>query len=435
MSREAEQSVLGALLLDSDSLSRVPGLRSFHFAEGRHRRIMVAILSQAAAGRMFDAITIHGAVGGDDEMLAYLQAMAQAVPSARHVDRYAEMVMEAAAHRALRELAESVAEVAASEGSAKDKADRIGALMGALKVNEKRTPRRLGELAMARTEHYEALQAGESSPGMPTHIPGLDRRLGGGLKPGKLIILAARPGVGKTSLALQLGRSVASDGHPGGFLSQEMEAGEIVDRAVSSAGRIDGLSIATGSMDDGDWERALDALHELADLPMWIDDQPALSLLDIRAKARSVPGIKWLVVDYLQLCSSTLKRESRTAQVGEISRGLKELAKEMGITVIALSQLNRDVEKRNPPRPVLADLRDSGEIEQDADAVLFLWPLVKPDASADGAARIALDFAKVRGGVPGDMVLRFDGATQRWTESIERVSDFASKRNNRGDDL
>lgn len=435
MSREAEQSVLGALLLDSDSLSRVPGLRSVHFAEGRHRRIMVAILSQAAAGRMFDAITIHGAVGGDDEMLGYLQAMAQAVPSARHVDRYAEMVMEAAAHRALRELAESVAEIAASEGSAKDKADRIGALMGALKVNEKRAPRRLGELAMARTEHYEALQAGEKSPGILTHIPGLDRRLGGGLKPGKLVILAARPSVGKTSFALQIARWLGANGAPGLFLSQEMESGEIVDRAVSSEARIDGQAIAMGTMTQDDWGRAVDALGAMADHPVWIDDQPALSLLDIRSKARAIPGIKWLVVDYLQLCSSTLKRESRTAQVGEISRGLKELSKELGITVIALSQLNRDVEKRNPPRPILADLRDSGEIEQDADQVLFLYPLVKADMSPDGCARVALECAKVRGGQTGDMVLRFEGSVQRWTESIERVSDFASKRNNRGDDL
>lgn len=428
MSREAEQSVLGALLLDSDALARVPSLRSFHFAEGQHRRIMSAILSQAGAGQQFDPITIHGQIGGGDESLAYLNALAVSVPSARNIERYADLVLETAAHRQMRDLAEQVREIAEGDSKAKDKADQIAGLMSSLKVGQKRVPRRIGELAMARTDAYESLQRGDASPGMRCGLGGIDRRLGGGLKPGKLIILAARPSVGKTSLALQIARRLGVAGHPGLFLSQEMESAEVVDRAVSAAARINGLSLATGQLTDEDWANAVDALGELADLPVWIDDQPALSLLDIRAKARSVPGIKWLVVDYLQLCSSTLKRESRTAQVGEISRGLKELSKELGITVIALSQLNRDVEKRNPPRPVLADLRDSGEIEQDADAVAFLWPLVKADQSPDRCARICLDLAKARGGEVGDMVLRFEGAVQRWNESTERVSDFLTRR-------
>lgn len=433
MSREAEQSILGALLLDSDTLSQVPALRPSHFVEGQHRRIMAAIMAQAAAGQHFDAITVHGEIGGGDASLAYLNALAAAVPSTRNAERYAAMVMDAATHRSLRDMAERFTEIAASDASAKDKADQIGALMAGLRTGERRAPRLLGELAMARTEVYEALQSGEQVPGMPTRIPGLDRRLAGGLKPGKLIILAARPSVGKTSFALQIARVLGANGSPGLFLSQEMESGEIVDRAVSSHARINGQALAVGTMSDDDWARAVDALGEMAELPVWIDDQPALSLLDIRSKARAIPGIKWMVVDYLQLCSSTLKRESRTAQVGEISRGLKELAKELGITVIALSQLNREVEKRNPPRPILADLRDSGEIEQDADAVVFLYPLVKADASPDGCARVALECAKVRGGVIGDMVMHFDGSIQRWAESIERVSDFARKQSHGGD--
>lgn len=433
MSREAEQSVLGALLIDSDALARVPTLRSFHFADGQHRRIMAAILAQAGSGHAADPITVQAAMGGDDELLAYLNALAVSVPSARNIERYAEIVMEAGAHRQMRDLAEQVREIAEGDSTAKEKADQIGALLSSLKVGQKRAPKRIGELAIARADAYEKLQAGVASPGMRSGLGWLDWCLGGGLKAGKLIILAARPAVGKTSFALQIARYLGASGHPGLFLSQEMESDEVVDRAVSSTARIDGLSLATGNLSDEDWAKAVTALHELADLPVWIDDQPALTLLDIRQKARSIRGLKWLVVDYLQLCSSTKSRESRTAQVGEISRGLKELAKELGIPVIALSQLNRDVEKRSPPRPVLADLRDSGEIEQDGDAVAFLWPLLTRDQSQDGCARICLELAKVRGGMTGDMVLRFDGSVQRWNETDQRVSDFSQRRSSGGD--
>lgn len=429
--QKAEQSLLGVLLVDSQLLLRMPKLRAEHFADGLHRSIFAAIAAQVAKGKPADALTVAMDVGVEAEYIVDLYNGAYSPGSAPH---YAERVMEAAMHRAIRAAAYEAVEIAGKDDGCREKLDAIGQAFGKLQADTTRMPRQIGEIAMARSAVYEALEKGQVAPAMATRVPSLDRMLNGGLRGGGLYVLAARPSVGKTSFSMQVLMALAADNRPGLMLSQEMPSEAVVDRAVASAGRINGEALLSGKMQDADWARAVDALESLAHLPVWIDDQPAQTLLDIRAKSRAVKGVRVVVVDYLQLCESSLKKESRTAQVGEISRGLKALAKELDVAVIALSQLNREVEKRPGRRPILSDLRDSGEIEQDADAVFFLWPL-KDESPADPCRRVGLEVAKNRAGRKGAFVLRFDGSTQRWDESTERVEDFSDRRNSFAGDI
>lgn len=421
MSLEAEQSVLGALLNDASAITRIGSLKAEHFSQGDHRALFAAMLTDTAKGRRFDVVTLSHLAELD-----YLNALYASVPSASNIERYAAIVKEAATHRQLREQALQALDIAQGEGKAREKLDAISSLFSGMEREQGKAPKRLGELAVKRIDDWNAIAEGRIEPGWPTTIPSLDRMHNGGLRPGKLYILAARPSVGKSSFVMHLLMALARQEKHGLFLSQEMEADEVVDRAVCNAARINAGSLASGRMNDHEWAQAAESMEALAGLPVWIDDTPALSLLDIRGKARLIPSLGVLVLDYLQLCSPTDARRTRTEQVGEISRGLKALAKQLGVAVIALSQLNRDVEKRAGKRPQMSDLRDSGEIEQDADGIWFLWPL-REETHTDPTRRVGLDVAKNRGGQKGAFVLRFDGAKQHWAESTERVDDFVNK--------
>lgn len=283
---------------------------------------------------------------------------------------------------------------------------------------------------MERTAHYEALQAGKAVAGWPTNIPRLDLLLNGGLRPGGLYIEAARPSVGKSSLAQWLGMVMAKSGLKVLFLSLEMTCEELADRAVSSSGRIDYSALQTGRMSNEHWSRAVDALDAVELKNFYVDDQAGITLTDIRAKAKQVPGLNVLILDYLQLCAgSGVKDANRNSEIEQISRGLKTLAKELGIAVIALSQLNRQVEQRTNKRPMLSDLRDSGAIEQDADAVIFLWPVRE---LPNGVRLIGLGLDKNRQGRCGEVALHFEGAVQRWTESSESVHTTPAPGRSRG---
>ena len=280
-----------------------------------------------------------------------------------------------------------------------------------------RAPRPLGDLVAQRLEHWQQLAAGETEAGISTGISTLDSALGGGFKPGRVIVLAARPSVGKTSLAAQLGLNVAALGHPVLVLSQEMQAGDLVDRAVANLGRVPLDHLMTGKFTDDDWLCVTQATDASARLPLSIDDQPALTLLDIRAKARQVQqrgGLALLIVDYLQLCSSTSAFDKRHHQIEQISRGMKQLAKELGVCVLLLSQLNRE-----RGEPELDNLKESGAIEEDADTVIMLHPMgVAPD---DGMLVLA-KIPKNRQGRRGRLALSLHGKTQRWVQSTGNVS-------------
>ncbi len=425
-STEAEQSVLGGLLIASEAWDRVGDLVvAADFYRFEHREIFEAIAALLNACKPADVVTVFEhlqragkaeAVGG----LAYLNALAQSVPSAANIRRYAEIVRDRAVTRELIVATRNAEAVAWGDQPMAAKLDRIATEFLALERRQITSrPRSIGEIAARRIDHYGDLEAGRVPTGWATGIPTLDDMLTGGLKAGSLYIVAARPSVGKSSFSQAVAMQMAATGHPTLFLSQEMAEVELTDRAVASAGRISYTALLAGRMQDNEgWSRAADALEHLGRLPLFIDDQPALRLGDIRAKARQVKGLKVLVLDYLQLCSSDLTRENRNAQVEEISRGLKALAKQLGIAVIALSQLNRDVEKRPGRRPCLADLRDSGAIEQDADTVIFLWPVRELPG---GRKLIGCGIDKNRNGPCGQFPLDFNGDLQRWAESTEPI--------------
>ena len=435
---EAEQSVLGGLLLDNSAWDRAGDiLTEAHFYRHDHRLIFTAISALVSATKPADVITVYEHLrrtGKGDECggMAYLNSLAASVPSSANIRRYAEIVRDRALLRTVITTANAAQDLAWTSDDAAATIDRIGSMFGELQRHQvRRVPRSIADIAVERIAHYEALADGTATAGWPTHIPALDSRLNGGLRAGSLYILAARPSVGKSSLSQSIGLALARDGLPTLFLSQEMDSTEIADRGVSNAGRVSYSALLTGKMTDDSWGRASDAMERLPPL-FHVDDQGALTLRDIRIKAKSVKGLKVLILDYLQLCASTRRDGNRNSEIEELTRGLKALAKELGIAILALSQLNRDVEKRAYKRPTLSDLRDSGAIEQDADVVMFLWPV--REFEGEGRRIIGLGIDKNRQGRLGDVGLDFFGDTQRWGQSTADIRPTAAVRK-QSDDL
>jgi replicative DNA helicase len=427
---EAEQSVLGALLLDTATAWDLVGdlLRETDFYRHEHQAIFAAVAQLAIACKPADVITVHSllktqgkadAVGG----LSYLNDLAQSVPSPRNARQYAEVVADMALRRAVCSAAIEARALVYEPGSASEVLESVSGLFASIE-QRKRGPEPVSLISAVatRADHWQDMADGNAAPGIPTGFPTVDRALSGGLKPGKLIPLAARTSVGKTSLALQIGLNVAQRGHVVLLLSQEMETGEIVDRMIANLGRVPLDVITTGKGDTDSWARITEATETAARLPFFIDDTPALTLSAIRSKARQVQrahGLTLLIVDYLQLCAATGAHEKRHHQIEQISRGLKALAKELGITILLLSQLNRASTQRDEPD--LVDLKESGAIEEDADVVILLHP---KGELPDGSQLIAMRLAKNRQGKRCRVAMAFHGSTQRWVES---TADLSSK--------
>jgi replicative DNA helicase len=307
-----------------------------------------------------------------------------------------------------------------------DKLDRIAAAFDGVQRDQMRkAPRRLSDLLVSAMDRYTALADGTEAPGWATGLAPLDRLLNGGLRPGKVYGLAARPSVGKSSAARAIGLNLAATGHTVLLLSQEMPADEVTDCAISQLGRIDGARLQMGTtLSNDDWSRLPEALEVAKDLPFYIDDEGGLTIGGIRGKARMVKGLQVLMLDYLQLSTSTLKGATTNDQVAEITKGLKQLALQLNIAVVVLSQLNRDVEKRADKEPQLSDLRDSGAIEQDIDVAIFLWTAREPENG--GARLVGWKVAKHRGGPKGIFAMTFEPAVYRWTESNEPLQQRAA---------
>ena len=427
-SGEAEQSVLGGLLIDPDAMARLAGrLQPVHMFDLRHREILAAITAMVARRHPVDVITTFEhmqRIGRAEDCggLVYLNSLAQSVPSAANIARYADIVTERAQDRAGIAAADGARMIMLEPGGDPvAKIDRCAALFSAIRMSAgKAEALNLGALIAARLSHWEALERGETPSGIPTHLPTLDRALGGGMKGGRVIVVVARPSVGKTSLASQIALTAATQGQPVLILSQEMPATDLADRTAANMAGIGLDSMTTGRFEAGDWSRITEAADAAGRMPLFIDDEPGLTLLAINAKARLMQqrhGLGLLVVDYLQRCAGSNARDNRNQQIEEISRGLKSLAKELGITVLALAQLNRQSVRRQEPD--LSDLRDSGAIEQDADIVIFLHPRGR---RVDGSLLVAAILAKNRQGRRGRLALAFYGATQRWAECSDDVS-------------
>ncbi len=420
-SEEAEQSVLGALMSWPETLDSVlQHVEASSFFLHAHRLIFDAAASLLMAGKSADAVSVFERLRDSrkaDEVggLPYLNAVAQCVSGPTGARRHAQIVAERALQRRIIAAADEAGTIAWAEGDVSDKLDRIAAQFAGLdRLSMRKEPRGIAALLAAAVDRYNDMAEGRSVPGWRTGIVPLDRILGGGLKPGKVYGIAARPSVGKSSAARTIAMSTATDGLPTLVLSQEMPADEVADCLIAELGRIDSLRVQTGQFTDEDWGRLAEAVDTGSRMALFIDDDGGLNISQIRAKARQVKGLKVLILDYLQLSSSTLKNATTNDQIAEISKGLKQLALQMGIAVVVLSQLNRDVEKRADKEPQLSDLRDSGAIEQDLDVAVMLWTVQEPD---DGPRLVGWKVAKHRGGKKARFAMNFDAAVYRWSES------------------
>jgi replicative DNA helicase len=420
---EAEQAVLGALLRFNDAFDRIGDLEAKHFYREDHRIIFGEIVRMISRGESADTVTVWAALEGcggaiGDDIGAYLNQLTQTAPSAAGIDRHAGIVVDRALRRATMYVADAINGLAANpKGKSADEVlDAMQSMVTTLAERRVRNePRMIRDVVVDFIDGVAKRAEGRDNA-IPTGISGIDRLLtGGGLRPGQLIIVAGRPSMGKSALTSDVGLNMAAD-HSVLDFSMEMESQEIAGRALANRGRVS-LSKVMGSIADDDratWDGVTAGCVKLDTLRFAIDDTPAISLLELRMKAKAWKrkhGLHVIIVDYLGLMSGG-EGEKRYEQIGSYSRGLKALAKELGVAVIALAQLNRKVEDRPDRRPVLSDLRDSGEIEQDADIVMLVHrPEMYEPENTDlrGYAEVLL--RKQRGGPLGDIPLMFDGPT------------------------
>lgn len=423
----AEQSVLGGLLTDNSRYPEVAQLidaASFsHLHYGRIFKTIGHLIGRHEVADPYSVCEWLRVAGLEDEAggLGHLLELAGCVTTGSRAAVYARRVAEFASQRALQDFAEQAPSIVDKAETTAAAIDQLQAMLGQLQRTQARgEPQTLGDFVQQAVSNLNAISAGEQSPGWSTGLPSLDKALGGGLKAGRLVVIAARTSVGKTSLATQILLQCADDGHPGLMLSQEMSGAELAGRALAHRGRIAMDRLATAELDNDDWAALPEAADQLAALPVWIDDQPALRLVDIAAKARAVQrrhGLRIVVVDYLQLTAADpVKGQSRHHQIEGISRGIKALAKELGVCVLLLSQLNRSAEDGEPE---LWHLKESGAVEEDADSVLLLHPAGNEPG---GAQVVCCKVAKNRGGKRCRLALSFDGKHQRWATSNADVS-------------
>lgn len=430
---DAEMSLVGGLLMGGGAhFEDVAPLTPSDFSDERVRGVFGAFLSLYQSGQPATLPDVVAAIGDLDAVggSAFVNALGTHWPAKSRMVAWAKSVREKAATRRLLAALSDAQDIVLGDGDLAAKLDRVQCMIEPLAASQIRNmPRTLGDVALMRTRHYEDLEAGTVEPGWRTGIDGLDRLLSGGLRPGRMFVLAARPAVGKSSLAQFVAQNVAREGRKALILSQEMACEDLADRAFASMANVGFDALQTGKLDRDQWSRISNSLADEAMQNVVVDDSPALRLSDIRAKVRAVKGVRLVVVDYLQLMSGSTdapgRNSNRESEIAGISRGLKALAMEMGVCVVALSQLNRAVEQRTDKRPTLADLRESGAIEQDADVVAMLWPVREFEG---GAKLIGMTLAKNRIGRTGDVALHFEGGFQHWGESTESLNQPALAR-------
>jgi len=417
---DAEQSVLGGLLRDNDAFDRLATLRPEHFYLGDKQTIYAAIQRNLLANKPVDPISLAVELAGKIEgAQQYLISLATDMPSAATVAHHAAIVRDASVKRSIMQISRDLHEQAATGGEdSAQMLDRAAAQLERLtQVQTKSEPER-ASLSLA--SHIEEIQRRVEglSRGISTGYPDLDLRLGGGLRGGQLIIIGGRPKMGKTALAMNIANNVASD-HPVLILSQEMKKAELHDRNLASLGRIHlDRIINAAKLEEADWAGLTNAIIKINDMELYLEDRGGLRLLDVRSKARAIKrkhGLKLMVIDYLQLMVGD--GDNRNAQIEAITRGLKALAMELDMSILLLSQLNRKVEERPNKRPLASDLRDSGSIEQDADAVCLVYrdEYYNPDTTDKGMVEVNVPLC--RQGAPGVAYLVYIGEQTRF-ESV-----------------
>jgi replicative DNA helicase len=439
---DAEQSVLGGLLIDNGAFDKVGDvLADSDFYRDDHRRIFRQISRLIERGKPADVVTVDEAIKVSEDKdktggITYLAALAGNTPSAHNVRRYAEIVRECAVLRRLIEVSTEIA-----DGALNRKGKEVGQLLDEaeskiFQIAEAGAKTRQGfmEIQPLLTQVMERIDLlyHKDNPsditGIPTGYRDLDRDTSG-LQPGDLVIIAGRPSMGKTALALNIAEHVAVENKlPVAVFSMEMSGTQLAMRLLGSIGRLDQHKLRTGRLSDDDWNRLTNAVGKLHDAPILVDESGALNALELRARARRLHrqygALGLIIVDYLQLMQASSEGENRATEISEISRSLKSLAKELKVPVVALSQLSRAVEQRTgPKRPIMSDLRESGAIEQDADLILAIYreEVYTPDTPEKGMAEIII--LKQRNGPIGTVKLTFLGEYTRF-ENYAQGSSF-----------
>lgn len=431
---EAEQSVLGGILLDTSAWDKITDiLQEQDFYRYEHRLIFRHISQLTEHAKPVDVITVAESLESNAELekaggLAYLGSLAQNVPSAANIRRYAEIVRERAVMRKLAEVGTEIATNAYNPGG-RDAGQLLDeAESRVFEISEAGERGRQGFVAIPSlltqvVERIETLYSRDNDSdvtGIATGFTDLDS-MTSGLQPGDLVIVAGRPSMGKTAFSVNIAEHVALEvSKPVAIFSMEMGGSQLAMRMIGSVGRLNQHTLRTGKLEDDDWSRMTHALGRLNDAPIFIDETAALNSLELRSRARRLhrqnDGLGLIVIDYIQLMSSVSTKggENRATEISEISRSLKSLAKELHVPVIALSQLNRSLEQRPNKRPIMSDLRESGAIEQDADLILFIYrdEVYNPDSPDKGKAEIII--AKQRNGPIGKVELTFRGEYTRF---------------------
>ena len=429
---QAEQGLLGGLLLDNVAMERVLGIvNAEDFYRDDHRRIFRHILKLIDHGKPADVITVSESLQKSNEEeeaggLAYLAELAESTPSAANIHQYASIIRERALLRRMVTVGDEIAASALNPQGrdAKTLLDEAEAKVleiaeaGARSMSGFIAIRPLLQEVVERTQALYDRDDPHEITGLPTGLLDLDE-LTSGLQNSDMIIVAGRPAMGKTALALNIAEHVAVHEHlPVAIFSMEMPGTQLATRFLSSIGRINQKKLRTGQLSEDDWERLTNAMQKLYDAPIFIDETPGLNPIDLRGRARRLARqcgqLGLIVIDYLQLMSGSRPNDNRTAELSDISRAVKSLARELNVPIIALSQLNRSLEQRPNKRPVMSDLRESGAIEQDADIILFIYrdEVYHPDSPDKGSAEVII--GKHRNGPTGTVRLTFIGENTRF---------------------
>jgi replicative DNA helicase len=428
-SLQAEQAVLGGLMLDNSSWDTVADhVTEEDFYRRDHRLIFRAITQLAEKNSPLDAVTLSEWLSQNQLLedvggLPALGTLAQNTPSAANIKAYADIVREKSVMRQLitvgNKIASSGFETEGRDTSALlDHAEKLVFDIAEQGKRGKRGFRDIRSLLAAAVDRIDILfQQDNAITGVSTGFTDIDE-MTAGLQPSDLIIVAGRPSMGKTTLAVNFAENAAiKDQVPVAIFSMEMPGEQLALRMMSSLGHIDQHKVRTGKLEDDDWPRLTSAVSILDTAPIYIDDTPALSPMELRARARRLKrehDLGLVVIDYLQLMQTGTSSENRTNEISEISRNLKALAKELSVPVIALSQLNRSLEQRSDKRPVMSDLRESGAIEQDADVIMFIYrdEVYNEDSPQKGLAELII--GKQRNGPIGTRLLTFRGQFTRF---------------------
>jgi replicative DNA helicase len=424
----AEQCVLGGMLMSKDAISDVMEvIRPADHYRPAHQLVHEAILEQYGRGEPADPVTVSDLLAKRGELArvgggAYLHTLIASVPTAANAGYYARIVRERAILRRLVEVGTRIVQLGyAGDGDADELVDRAQAEIYGVterRVTEDFLP--LSEIMPGALDEIEAIGSrGGVMTGVPTGFADLDA-LTNGLHAGQMVVIAARPAIGKSTLALDLARAAAVKHRMAAVLfSLEMSRNEITMRLLSAEARVPLHAMRTGQMGEEDWTRLARRMSEVVDAPLFIDDSPNMSMMEIRSKCRRLKqrhDLRMVIVDYLQLMSSPRRVENRQQEVSEMSRSLKLLAKEIDVPVVAISQLNRGPEQRNDKRPLLSDLRESGSIEQDSDVVILLHREDAYERESPRAGEADLIVAKHRNGPTTTVTVAFQGHYSRFVD-------------------